>query len=299
MTTLTRPTTTRPTTTRPTTTRPATTQAPARTELVVEREDIRFGQEAPGRVWLEVEVHNRGGRVSDPDVLRVNEAPFGAHVASRPVAKLEVPPVPPGGSVRVGATFDEDGTGRLRPLDAGAGGVTDPASLLDVLSQEAWRRLAMPRPLLAMPRPLDDMAPLQRILARILGRENVAWAGNFDVHIGGCEAERHISSAIRLVSGMENIALFQVGDRAEAFVFDLQGPAGAWEATLSLAGASVPLGVPLDLRPCTWVMLSVSPPAEASQGLLAVGVTRHETGKRALVEFGFGVETIPPGCFRD
>jgi hypothetical protein len=60
----------------------------------------------------------------------------------------------------------------------------------------------------------------------------------------------------------------------------------------------LPLGTPQRLSPRSMISLSVTPPSGTTKGLLAVGVTREETGQRALVEFGFGVDTIPPGCFR-
>ena len=46
------------------------------------------------------------------------------------------------------------------------------------------------------------------------------------------------------------------------------------------------------------VTLIVRPPVDVTEGLLAVEVEKRSTGKKAFVEFGFGVDTIPPRCFR-
>ena len=64
--------------------------------LRVAREDITFFNRSRDLVQLEVTVHNRGEAVSRPAWMRVNAAPLGAFVDSKPVARLRVPGIPTG-----------------------------------------------------------------------------------------------------------------------------------------------------------------------------------------------------------
>ena len=237
--------------------------------------------------------------------MEVRVAPFGAFVASKPLEVLAVPSIPPGSSTVMRTVFQERADGELSRLDA--------ASRHRALGQS---RLA--KQLQVPPKPVAsrNRRTLRNVVTRMLRLvkpdsggtgvelvheilENTArWAGNFDVHIGSAEAERHISSAIRLVPGKRNVAFFFVGERSESFVFDLQGEAAGWEAGLFRTMSKLSLGTPQLLDRETPIFLSVTPPSGTTKGLLAVGVTRHATGQRALVEFGFGVDAIPVGCFR-
>lgn len=143
---------------------------------------------------------------------------------------------------------------------------------------------------------------IQGMLARAIGEtswKRTRWAGHFDVNIGSAKAERRVMRAVRLEPGELNVALFAVGECEERFIFDLQGEAAGWDAGLFLHTEKLPLGSPQLLQPRSLIFLSVTPPPGTTEGLLAVGVTQQATGQRALVEFGFGVDTIPPGCFRD
>lgn len=286
-------------------------------KLVVQREDIRFGNLRPGVVWLEVEVHNCGERASQEAPMEVRVAPFGAFVASRPLEVLVVPSIPPGSSTVVRTTFQEDWDGELAPVDAvdRSTGVAA-ANRHRALAREHARKgasegagerhSAVESTLAALrQRVLDSVVGIRSVtdmlrrLVRAPAGQSICWAGNFDVHIGSAEAERHVMRAVRLEAGELNIAMFVVGERAEDFVFDLQGGAASWQASLVMGLQELPLGRPQALLPRSMVFLKVTPPAGTTEGLLAVGVTRQATGKRALVEFGFGLDTIPPGCFCD
>ncbi len=92
--------------------------------------------------------------------------------------------------------------------------------------------------------------------------------------------------------------MFVVGERSERFAFDLQGEAAGWGAGLFEAMRELRLGTPQRLDRKTPIFLKVTRPAGTTKGLLAVGVTRRAIGQQALVEFGFGMDTIPAGCFR-
>ena len=284
---------------------PPLTTTPCRATLDVQREDIRFGNLGPGLIWLEVEVHNRGTRASQVAPMEVRVAPFGAFVASKPLDVLVVPSIPPGSSTVVRTVFQERADGELSQLDAAG-------------RHRALGRSRLTKQLPPPPKPVASRsrARLRRAVAQMLrsaesgpggsGAEYMCevldktarWAGNFNVHIGSAETERHIASAIRLVPGMRNVAMFVVGERLEHFSFDLQGEAVGWEAGLFTTRERLPLGTPRLLDRETRIFLSVSPPSGTTEGLLAVGVTRHATSQRALVEFGFGVDTIPARCFR-
>ena len=299
-------------------------RVPGAALLDVRREDIRFGNLGPGLVWLEVEVHNRGGSASVPAPMQVRVAPFGAFVASEPLEVLTMPSISPGTSTILRAAYRVRPDGGLAPH----GGRRPGARWGDA---SRHRDLAWDRPqaeTFGLDRGQDPsrgrdrdtagegadllLSALGRLLARgrrfmsglqdqagVVPDASICWAGNFDVHIGSAEAERHIMRAIRLESGKSNLAMFVVGERREDFVFDLQGEATAWDAALLLDGRELSLESPHTLRDRSPVLLRVTPPAGTTEGLLAVGVTRQATGKRALVEFGFGTDTIPPRCFRD
>jgi hypothetical protein len=280
---------------------PHLTTTPCRATLDVQREDIRFGNIKPGLVWLEVEVHNRGTRASMVAPMEVRVAPFGAFVTSKTLEVLVVPSIPAGSSTIVRTLYQDDGNGNLsRTGAAGRRGALkldrlrrqqDPQSALQSSSSERGFREAVKRL-------LEQAGGTGIELVHAVLSGTARWAGNFDVHIGTAEAERHVASAIQLVPGKRNVAMFFVGRRTENFIFDLQGDAAEWNAGLFEIMGVLPLGTPQRLSPRSMISLSVTPPSGTTKGLLAVGVTREETGQRALVEFGFGVDTIPPGCFR-
>ena len=240
--------------------------------LRIAREDIIFFNRSRDLVQLEVTVHNRGEVVSRPTWMRVNAAPLGAFVDSQQVARLRVPRISPGGSTQVSTT----------------------------LSTSA-----------RSPRMRDAQLPADSL--RQFDSRRANWAGNFDVHIGEESAERHCAAAIRLQPGVENFALFFVGQGLDSFRFNFLGDGESWSPTLELGSASARRALlghrttPGSLiQPGRWwkwrmthdVTLIVRPPAGVSKGLLAVEIEKRSSGKKAFVEFGFGVDTIPPRCFR-
>lgn len=246
--------------------------APLLSALHVDREDITFANLAPGLVRVRVRVHHRGTLPTPATVLILRAAPFGAFVRSRPVAKLQLPALLPRQSTTV------------------ATALTSPAL------RRKQRRAQLP------PDPLRHLDPT---------RTN--WAGNFDVLIDDQKrSERHQATSLPLVPGRANFAVFEVGDRLDDYRFSFRGPGQDWrprltagygEATRAILGLAGRIGA--EISPDVWVTrkparavtLSFHPPAEARQGLLAVAVEQRSTGRQTLVEFGFGVDTIPPGCF--
>lgn len=241
--------------------------------LHVAREDIVFYNPAPDLVRLEVTVHNSSARSSVPATMEVRAASFGAFVESKPVAELGIPSIPPFGSTLVTTDFSDPST----------------------RSSRAGSTL-----------PEDPM--------RSLLRGRVHWAGNFDIHIREAAAERHCAAAVRLMAGKTNVAFFFVGKQADAYRFTFQGNAADWtpqlirdpgpflraySARTAFQNSEIQVGAWTEMSGRTMVSLLVSPPEWTTEGLLAVQVEQCSSGNSALVEFGFGVDTIPPRCFRD
>jgi hypothetical protein len=251
--------------------------------LSVQRKDLHFGKRKNGLVWLEIEVHNHGQIASEAQYMHVEHAPFGAFVAGTPVIRIPVPPIPPKSSVRVGADFfDEDGS--LRPkARADQEPSTSPLrGLLGAMTRAGAMTEAAARALLGAP----------------TKREPV-WAGNFDIHLGGQAAERHCAT-IKLQPGATNEAMFFVGEHPDQYTFDFLGDGVAWNPTLAFIRGGMGIIEPKKLTRIdrqSIVYLSITPPANVRKGTLAVRVTQLSSGKKALVEFGFGVDTIPPQCF--
>lgn len=249
-------------------------------KLSVQRKDLHFGKRKNGLVWLEIEVHNHGQIASEAQYMHVEHAPFGAFVAGTPVIRILVPPIPPKSSVRVGAEFfDEDGS-----LRAKARADQDPST----------------SPLRGLLRAMTRAGAITEAAARaLLGaptKREPVWAGNFNIHLGGQAAERHCAT-IKLQPGATNEAMFFVGDRPDQYTFDFLGDGVAWNPTLAFIPDGRGIGDGQEPGECHIVYLSITPPANVRKGTLTVSVTQLSSGKKALVEFGFGVDTIQPQCF--
>ena len=255
----------------------------------MQREDIRFGDGEAGTVWLDVEVHNTGSARSKATGMSVGVAPFGAFVESEPVGVLEVPSVPAGGSRVVSARF------RRRP-DEGLEPVGDVGRWRKrAAGNAAWRASQERYSLQVMQ--MEFMRDIQSLQGGT-GTSTTSWAGNFDVHIGESAAERHCSSAVKLEAGKRNWAVFVVGRGPGTFRFDFLGDGRAWGPALWTPGSNLAPQKWVGLAGESPVILRVAPPEGTTEGLLAVSVEQRSSGKCALVEFGFGVDCIPPRCFR-
>lgn len=265
----------------------AATGPATKAQLHVDREDIDFRNVTRDVVRLEVTVHNVGGVMSEQTTMQVNAAPFGAFVESTPVARIRVP------RIRGGESW------------------TAQAEFADPRARDAGVRTRLPESSQVVSRPglLRRSWDLMRSL-----RQTAHWAGNFDVHVGSDSAERHCARAVRLIAGRLNIALFRVGHRQDQYRFSFRGEGAAWKPRLvqSLAAGRVLTGMLATVGTrdvlrtdawhhwddVNWAGVTVTPPRGTKEGLLAVAVKQRSTGTEALVEFGFGTDTIPPGCFR-
>ncbi len=295
-------------------------------KLSVQRKDLHFGKRKNGLVWLEIEVHNHGQIASEAQYMHVEHAPFGAFVAGTPVIRILVPPIPPKSSVRVGAEFfDEDGSLRAKaradqdPSTSPLGGLLRARILVPPIppkssvrvgadffdedgSLRRWARADQEpstSPLRGLLRAMTRAGAAARALLGAPTKREPVWAGNFNIHLGGQAAERHCAT-IKLQPGATNEALFFVGDRPDQYTFDFLGDGVAWNPTLAFIPDGRGIIEPKKLTRINClsiVYLSITPPANVRKGTLTVSVTQLSSGKKALVEFGFGVDTIQPQCF--
>ncbi len=160
-----------------------------------------------------------------------------------------------------------------------------------------------------------DGGPLPPDLLRALEPGRLTWAGNFDVLVGRCAAERHSAGGFGLRAGKTNLAVFEVGSRRDQYWFHFQGDASDWQpflyrgrstSELAARGLRLRRGAPgrdfmERLRPSSpihadswtelagreWIFLAIQPPPDARHGRLDVVVTQRSTGKSAQVEFPF------------
>ena len=274
-------------------TKPVASPAAGTSILRINREDISF-ETLPGRVvLLSVTVHNDSDKPSEPSTMRVNAAPLGVFLPSREVGKVAVGKIPPRGKRVVksayAAPMSEGVSEREREKERG-------------LRKASIRLLKS----LGIQLPNEDLEvlPLESLMSRLMAGvlkvawglpDGCCWAGNFDVHVQGASAERHCQGPVQLLAGKPNGAAFRVGDGKEdryrfQFLHDCETRNWEFELIKLTTGDWHPMTQ-------TWVSFSIKPPEGTTQGCAAVEVTRESTGKSAMVEFGFGTDTIPPGCY--
>ena len=69
--------------------------------LRVRREDIEWRNVSPEVVRITVTVHNAGAAPTEETEILLQAAPFGAFLPWKPLARLQAPPLRPGGSARL------------------------------------------------------------------------------------------------------------------------------------------------------------------------------------------------------
>jgi hypothetical protein len=289
--------------------------SPNPADLRVDRKDIEFHDLAGGRVRIRVAIRNAGELPSQPEIMRIESAPFGAFVTWRPLAQLVVPVLKPGESRELSIEVP-----RPRPVPLGGFNRVPPRKLLAALSspdqplrpqtgmeallQFLWRSR---RPQEARPATEVSLAP---DFWDLLGQGQPQWAGNIDVLVGRHAVERHVANDLRIHPGQTNLAMFTVGNsgRQEAFAFELKGLDSGWNAALYdvTNGNSLVVGrssAYIDEK--QWVesnrglmiMVATQPPRDCSVGTLEVHVTRRADQKTAIVEFDLNPAAKGPGCF--
>lgn len=300
----------------------------ARTDLRVDRSDLRFRNTSFDSVLIEIDVHNDGDARSAPATLRVDAAAFGAFVPWRPLAVLQVPAIAPRAAHRAG--FEAGRTpvaalgsiasvppARIAAVAAGAApdehdDAADPTAPRTPARDRVRDRLSV----LLRRRPEPVVDPVGFLLGRLLppdllevaGSANPHWVGNLNVFLGGKAVERHLARSLRVHAGRANLALFTLGDGADAYRFELAGDAADWSVSLSRAprllgrrhGAgdgALPTDTWHDFQGTSTVYLCLQPPAGAERGALEVHVQQRSTGRTAVVEFDLDPGAQGPGCY--
>jgi len=273
----------------------------SKADLVVERTGITFRNPSPDRVHIEVVVRNTGARPSEPEVMRIESAPFGAFLPWRPLLSTLVPPIRPGGRFVVALDVLAPAT---RPI--GSFGTLPPRSLLTALFPEDERESReIPN---AMSIPNRGRRSLAPNLFGLLCHPTAHWVGNLNVFVGSREVERHMARSLRIHPGKTNSAMFMLGDGPDAYSFHLEGEGTGWDATLrSLRGRCLEIdtrsqaliheGEWIDVTSSEPVLLMMRPPAGCREGSLEVHVHQHSSGKEAVVEFTFDAAAAGPGCY--
>lgn len=288
-----------------------------RADLRVDREDIEFYDLAGDRVRIQVTVRNAGKLTSQPEIMRIESAPFGAFVAWRPLAQLTVPVLKPGESRKLSIEVP-----RPRPTPLGDFNRVPPGKLLTALSSpdQPFRPQTGMQSLLEFlwtrrsrrsqeTRPATDIS-LAPDVWDLLGQGQPHWVGNINVFIGSRAVERHMAKALRIYPGQTNLAMFVVGNPGQenAFAFEVKGLDFAWNAALYdvTHGDCLAVGPSASyIERTKWVetlghllvMVAMQPPRDCSVGKLDVHVTRRADQKTAIVEFDLNPTAQGPGCY--
>jgi hypothetical protein len=296
-------------------------EAATEASLQVRREDIRFHNVTPERVHIEIDVRNEGDTRSRPTWAQIMAAPLGAFVRWKPLTVAAVPSLSPGESFTIrtearrvirpalGSARDIPPRKLLTALGLGDDEGDDNQSRLTSaitdwlktwMTFQANGRIPDAREMTDGTLPAD---PFELLFA-----PNPHWAGNLNVFIGRNEVERHMAQALRVYPGRNNLAMFIVGQRPDAYRFSLTGTGVDWAAALfdTTSSSCISLEPRTDARVPTekWIpmeeqrllLLSLRPP-KCVAGEVQVHVEQRSTGKEAVVEFSLDPEAAGPGCY--
>lgn len=227
----------------------------------IHREGIHWtgGLQGEG-LEIELTFENPSDSSSQLTTARVGIAAFGAFLPWKPLARVLVPPIPPGGRTVVTATTggeeEPPHTARrtIRLLAAQADGAPGNRRLVDLLVGRF--------------RPLES--------------RDVHFAGNINVHVNRrSPVERHMRRSVGLRPGKANVAFFCLGDgHRDTYTIDVGKAEPGWEVTLH----GYELGVPTELATATLTAL-IRAPDKATSGDITLLVHRHSTRQTAHVEF--------------
>jgi len=228
------------------------------TGLAVEREDICFYNVAADRLRIEVKVQNRSDTASNPELMMLQFAAFGAFVPWTPLQLLQVPRIRPGGSTLVSTevVICEDGT--LLAEDGGAYS-EDRKRYQDALrtiqddeqlkTMSVWQVVARkvrklfaenrgighgPRDTsLAEVEELFGLEPADMPRADLHQGRSVYWVGNINVLMGDIDVERHEARAFRIYPGKINRSWFFLGGPPRCSTsFEILGAGEGWSTRL-------------------------------------------------------------------
>lgn len=283
----------------------------AGTKLLVRRTGIRFCNVERDRVSIEIEVENRSDARSEPTLVRLEAAPFGAFVRWRPLATIPVPAISPRGTAVVQTVVRQP---RPKPIGSFSGLI--PPSLLTAAAFGPDRRRATPGPdgvpafqaslvmaLMCQRRGSSELPP---DLLDLLDGPHPHWAGNLNVWIGSKAVERHMAPRLRIHSGRANLAVFCLGDKPDQYAFSLEGPDEDWGYALFDMLTRKSVSWSLCHEPVTsWhalpemhpFLLVLRPPEACERGAVLVHVTQRSSRKTAAVEFDLDPTAVGPGCY--
>ncbi len=288
----------------------APNKAAVGSDLVVEREGIRFWNEAEDRVRIEIDVENRGEEWSAPTSMRVETAPFGVFVPWQPLATLAVPAIEPRGRFTAA-------TSAWQPRPDPIGGFSDfvPRGLRTAAGEDDRRRAGVSRGLAersARQRFIQFLllntgsGKLPPSLMDMFDRASAHWVGNLNVWIGSKPVERHMAPRLRVHAGRTNLAVFQVGFGPEAYAFHLGAVESSWDPLLfdlARRGEIVPWS---EARGAVhWhqvsgigiILFALRIPEFFTHTRVEVDVTKRSTGRSACVEFDLDPSAQGPGCY--
>ncbi len=282
-------------------------------DLVVQRNDIRFRNVAPGRVHISVHVTNVGEAPSEPTMMCLQAAPLGAFVPWNDLTSLTVPSIEPGDCIELGTEVDAP---RAKAL--GEFSRVPPRALLTALGSED-EPLPQSKPVRGRGQVYgrahrggsgnETQATLPADPFDLLSRPNLHWAGNINILIGRHAVERHLAQALRIYPGLTNLAAFIVGDKSDDYQFELSGTGASWDVVLSNC---TNLSSLRDARDCSqpiqcskWIrlsklqviMLAIGPPDGCGAGSVNVHVRQRSTNREAIVEFSLDPAAAGPGCY--
>ena len=270
-------------------------RAPA--ELQVESDWIEFFEVAPGRVRIEVTVHNKGGSPSGPQQLRLHAAPIGAHLGWRPLTQLRLPALRPRRTLTVATeVYRAQPSQNSLPLQM-LRGAAHVARRLDRIPNLGllWNRACnegVSTELWARSLPLDPF--------ELLGQKSPNWVGAIRMRIGSeTTMSRCRAQALRFAPGKENMVLFSVGTQPDEYSFEMKGKASAWNPRLLVAGKNAiePLERVARLEGMAPVVLIFDAPSDMTKGDLKINVLRKSNRQRQTIEFDFDSQVPGPGCF--
>ncbi len=193
--------------------------------LAVRRSGIRFQNVAPGQVRIEIEVENRSAAHSEPALLRLQAAPFGAFVRWAPLATLVVPGIPAQGRALVRTVARQP---RPRPIGSFRD-LVPPGLLAAAGAGEERRPVGLQRTLPGLllrssGDPASSPGGLPPDILELLDCPRVHWAGNLKVWFAGKPVERHFAPGMRVYPGWTTVAPFCLGGAPDRYAFRIEDP---------------------------------------------------------------------------
>lgn len=242
---------------------------PSADHALIRREGIFWtgGSEgAPLQLYLTFE--NPAAHPSVPTLARVHVAEFGAFLPWKPLTRVAVPSVPPGGR---------------RVVTTTAAG--------DAVSSSPLENRVLRRTPMQERRTRRDRLLWSLMRRRMPGVKGHHFVGNLNVFVARQNpVERHIQRAVGLAPDKDNLAMFCVGDGTrDRYTFSLANVEPGWEVEIF----ETPWGKPVEISQAS-LMLRIRPPANAESGGVSIAVHRESTAQRVPVEFE--LETRAPGA---